>query len=165
MATRSFSCSLSLPSPRYLMDESNVSKLIHQCKASGMSQRRFDIPSTPLIFFSIDVDVKIDSMVRLQAEFENGATVRLSAKVLEISSSHHLPLNDRFPTPMLLSKPSRHASEFHTNIYKQQLFLRFRLSFRSFSLTFIPIPLPHLPRPPLLLPVLPLSMHTLFDKL
>jgi hypothetical protein len=26
--------------------------------------------------FSIDVDVKIDSMTKLQAEFENGATVR-----------------------------------------------------------------------------------------
>ncbi|KAI9510431.1 clasp N terminal-domain-containing protein [Russula earlei] len=38
------------------MDESNVSKLIQQCKAS-------------------DVDVKIDSMTRLQAEFENGATI------------------------------------------------------------------------------------------
>ena len=28
--------------------------------------------------FSIDVDVKIDSMTKLQAEFENGATVRYS---------------------------------------------------------------------------------------
>ncbi|KAH9999414.1 clasp N terminal-domain-containing protein [Russula vinacea] len=38
------------------MDESNVSKLLQQCKAS-------------------DVDVKIDSMTKLQAEFENGATI------------------------------------------------------------------------------------------
>lgn len=38
------------------MDESNVSKLLQQCKAS-------------------DVDLKIDSMTKLQAEFENGATI------------------------------------------------------------------------------------------
>jgi hypothetical protein len=34
--------------------------------------------STRSSSFSIDVDVKIDSMTKLQAEFENGATVRYS---------------------------------------------------------------------------------------
>lgn len=57
------------------MDESSVSKLLQQCKASGESQHSSNMPFDPLIF-SIDVDVKIDCMTKLQAEFENGATVR-----------------------------------------------------------------------------------------
>ena len=75
------------------MDESNVSKLIHQCKASGKSwDLCFTIPFYSLIFPSIDVDVKIDSITKLQAEFENGAAVRLSAKIQETMTSHHLSL-------------------------------------------------------------------------
>lgn len=68
------------------MDESNVSKLIQQCKAS-------------------DVDIKIDSIAKLQTEFENGAAIpdadaviqtlkaclRISHQHLQAATLHALP--------------------------------------------------------------------------
>ncbi|KAF8271791.1 clasp N terminal-domain-containing protein [Lactarius quietus] len=68
------------------MDESNVSKLIQQCKAN-------------------DVDIKIDSVTKLQTEFENGAAIpdadtviqtfkaclRISHQHLQAATLHALP--------------------------------------------------------------------------
>ncbi|KAI9448289.1 clasp N terminal-domain-containing protein [Lactarius indigo] len=84
------------------MDESNVSKLLQQCKAS-------------------DVDIKIDSVTKLQAEFENGAAIpdadvaiqtfkaclRISHQHLQAATLHALP-----PLlPLLLSSvPARSAT-------------------------------------------------------
>ncbi|KAI9466759.1 clasp N terminal-domain-containing protein [Lactarius psammicola] len=84
------------------MDESNVTKLIQQCKAS-------------------DVDIKIDSVTKLQTEFENGAAIpdtdaviqtfkaclRISHQHLQAATLHALP-----PLlPLLLSGvPARPAT-------------------------------------------------------
>lgn len=84
------------------MDESNVSKLLQQCKAS-------------------DVDIKIDSVTKLQTEFENGAAIpdvdvviqtfkaclRISHQHLQAATLHALP-----PLlPLLLSSvPARSAT-------------------------------------------------------
>jgi hypothetical protein len=57
-----------------MSEESLVQKLVEQCKNSGMSLR---IPCPTLIDTDriTDVDVKVDALTKLQAEFERGAQV------------------------------------------------------------------------------------------
>lgn len=117
--------------------------------------------------FPKDVDIKIDSVTKLQTELENGAVVSSSVQIPELLFSHItriFPTNDRFPTRTPLYKRSKHACEFHTSIYKQLLFTHFLLFFRCSSLLYLLVPSPH--RPPRLLPLrapLP-SIHTLSDR-
>ena len=114
--------------------------------------------------FRIDVDIKIDSMIKLQTEFENGAVVSASVQTRGLPLFHNLPVNDRFPTLTPSYKHSKRACESHISIYKQLLFMRFLLSFRCFSLVYLLVPPPRRPPRRLLLPAPLLSIPTLSDR-
>jgi hypothetical protein len=88
-------------------------------------------------------------------------------QIPELSRSHitrNFLAHDRFPTLTPLYKHSKHACEFHTNIYKQLLFTHFLLFFRCFCPVYLLVPSPHRPPRPLPRRAPPPSIPTLSDK-
>jgi hypothetical protein len=147
------------------MDESNISKLLQQCKASGKSQHSSKMSFYPLISFS--------NRCRRENRFYDKITSRIRERcnsTLITQNPENIALlqcPDRYPTLTLSFKPSRHASEFHISTYRQLLFLPSLLFFLFSSPMFILVPLhhPHQLLPPLHLPALLLLIHILSDKL
>jgi hypothetical protein len=60
--------------PVSMDDDTRLEKLINQCKSNGTlpTPLCFSLPHQP----SQDVDVKVDAVTKLQAEFEGGIEVR-----------------------------------------------------------------------------------------
>ena len=90
------------------------------CPSSSTRQSPTVSPVPPIYFHqpdarSIDVEVKVDALTKLQAELEAGAEVRSKAPVPSRTDSL-LTISPRFRTPRLSSVLSRRVSKFRINI-------------------------------------------------